>query len=91
MQKSGAENLYFRIRNAMWSERMSDEQKQLCSVCTMVFIYILYSQSHLFQVPLSRTLQQFGISSKGLESPTNLGTAAHPRTVKIFKILTKSS
>ena len=88
----GAENLYISIRNAMWSERMSDERKQLCSVRTMVVIYImLYSQSqkcNLFQVALSRTLQQFGISSKGLKSLRNLGSAAHPRTVKI---LTKSS
>ena len=76
----------------MWSERMSEERKHLCSVRTMVVIYImLYSQSqkcNSFQVALSRTLQQFGISNKGLESLRNLGIAAHPRTVKI---LTRSS
>ena len=52
---------------------------------------MLYSQSkkcNSFQVALSRTLQQFGISNKGLESLRNLGIAAHPRTVKI---LTRSS
>ena len=89
---AGAENFYLSIKNAMWSERMSEERKQLCSVRTMVVIYImLYSQSqkcNSFQVALSRTLQQFGISSKGLESLRNLGIAAHPRTVKI---LTRSS
>ena len=89
---AGAENFYLSIKNAMWSERMSEERKQLCSVRTMVVIYImLYSQSqkcNSFQVALSRTLQQFGISNKGLESLRNLGIAAHPRTVKI---LTRSS
>ena len=52
---------------------------------------MLYSQSkkcNFFQVALSRALQQFGISNKGLESLRNLGIAAHPRTVKI---LTRSS
>ena len=89
---AGAENFYLSIKNAMWSERMSEERKQLCSVRTMVVIYImLYSQlqkCNSFQVALSRTLQQFGISNKGLESLRNLGIAAHPRTVKI---LTRSS
>ena len=88
---SGAENLYLSIRNAMWLERMSEERKQLCSVRAMVVIYMLYSHSqkcNSFQVALSRTLQQFRISNKGLESFTNLSVAAHPRTVKIF---TKSS
>ena len=87
---AGAGNFYLGIKNAMWSERMSEERKQLCSVCTMVVIYImLYSQSHKcnsFQVALSRTLQQFGISNKRLASLRNLGTAAHPRTVKILTI-----
>ena len=89
---AGAENFYLSIKNAMWSERMSEERKQLCTVRTMVVIYImLYSQSqkcNSFQVALSRTLQQFGISNKDLESLRNLGIAAHPRTVKI---LTRSS
>ena len=89
---AGAENLYLSIRNAMWLKRMSEERKQLCSVRAMVVIYImLYSHSqkcNSFEVALSRTLQQFGISNKGLESLRNRGVAAHPRTVKIF---TKSS
>ena len=89
---AGAENFYLSIKNAMGSERMSEERKQLCSVRTMVVIYImLYSQlqkCNSFQVALSRTLQQFGISNKGLECLRNLGIAAHPRTVKI---LTRSS
>ena len=89
---AGAENFYLSIKNCMWSERMSEERKQLCSVRTMVVIYImLYSQSkkcNSLQVALSRTLQQFGISNKGLESLRNLGIAAHLRT---FNILTRSS
>ena len=56
---AGAENFYLSIKNAMGSERMSEEHKQLCSVRTMVVIYImLYSQSqkcNAFQVALSRT------------------------------------
>ena len=46
---------------------------------------MVYSQSqrcNSFQIALSRTLQQFGISEKGLESLRNLGITAHPRTVK---------
>ena len=52
----------------------------------MVIIYIMvYSQSqrsNSFQVALSRTLQQFGITEQGLQSLRNLGIAAHPHTVK---------
>ena len=41
---AGAENFYLSIKNAMGPERMSEERKQLCSVRTMVVIYImLYS------------------------------------------------
>ena len=52
----------------------------------------MYSQSqksNAFQIALSRTLQQFGITKEGLESLRNLGIAAHPQTV--IKVLTKSS
>jgi hypothetical protein len=52
----------------------------------MVVIYIMmYSHSqraNWFQITLSRTLQQFGISDQGLVSLRNLGVAVHPRTVK---------
>ena len=52
----------------------------------MVIIYIMvYSQSqrsNSFQVALSRTVQQFGITEQGLQSLRNLGIAAHPHTVK---------
>ena len=58
----------------------------------MVIIYrMMYSQSqkcNLFQVALSRTLQQFGISNEGIESLRNLGIAAHPQTIRAS---TKSS
>lgn len=46
---------------------------------------MMYSQSqavNLFQVTLTRTLQQFGITDQGSASLRNLGVAAHPRTVK---------
>eukprot|EP00112_Aurelia_sp_Birch-Aquarium-sp1_P011254 Seg2367.2 transcript_id=Seg2367.2/GoldUCD/mRNA.D3Y31 product="NIF3-like protein 1" protein_id=Seg2367.2/GoldUCD/D3Y31 len=52
----------------------------------MVIIYMLiYGQSqkaNSFQIALSRTLKQFGISEQGLMSLRNLGIAAHPHTVK---------
>ena len=90
-----AENLYFCIYNAICTEQMSDERKNLAKVRTMVIIYIMvYSQSqrcNSFQIALSRTLQQFGISEKGLESLRNLGITAHPRTVKVQSKLSSSS
>ncbi len=84
--------MYGCIKDAICHERMSHERKHLSSIRTMVIIYIMmYSRSqksNSFQVALSRTLQQFGISDEGMESLRNLGIAAHPRTVKAF---TKSS
>ena len=92
---SGAENLYFCIYDAICTEQMSDERKDLVKVRTMVIIYIMvYSQSqrcNSFQIALSRTLQQFGISERGLESLRNLGITAHPRTVKAQSKLSSSS
>ena len=42
----GAENLYHCIKDAICSDRMSDERKHLSQVRTMVVIYIMvYSQS----------------------------------------------
>ena len=83
---AGAENLYNCIQNAICSDRMSTERKHLSKLRTMVIIYIMiYSQSqrsNAFQVALSRTLQQFGITEQGLQSLRNLGIAAHPHTVK---------
>jgi hypothetical protein len=91
---SGAENLYFCIYDAICTEQMSDERKDLVKVRTMVIIYIMvYSQSqrcNSFQIALSRTLQQFGISERGLESLRNLGITAHPRTVKAQSKLSSS-
>ena len=91
----GAENLYHCIKDAICSDRMSDERKHLSQVRTMVVIYIMvYSQSqrsNSFQVALSRTLQQFGISEQGLQSLRNLGIAAHPHTVKAQAKLSSSS
>ena len=51
---------------------------------------MMYSQSqksNIFQIALSQTLQQFGITKERLECLRNLGIAAHPQTVKV---LTKS-
>ena len=85
-RNAGAENLYSCIYDAICTEQMSDERKKLVKVRTMVTVYILaYSQSqrcNSFQIALSRTLQQFGISERGLESLRNLGITAHPCTVK---------
>ena len=71
---------------------MPEERKHLSGIRIMVIIYIMmYSQSqksNAFQIALSRTPQQFGITKEGLESLRTLGIAAHPRTVKV---LTKSS
>ena len=83
---AGAENLYRCIKDAICSERMSHERKHLSGIRTMVIIYIMmYSQSqkcNLFQVALSRILQQFGISNEGIESLRNLSIAAHPQTIR---------
>ena len=91
----GAENLYNCIKDAICSDRMSDERKYLSQLGTMVVIYIMvYSQSqrsNSFQVALSRTLQQFGISEQALQSLRNLGIAAHPHTVKAQSKLSASS
>ena len=82
----GAHNLYNCIKDAICSEKMSDERKHLSEVRTMVIIYIMvYSKSqksNSFQVALSRILLQFGVSQQGLESLKNLGIAAHPETVR---------
>ena len=51
-------------------------------------MYFQSQESNAFQIALSRTLQQLGITKEGLESLRNLGIAAHPQTVKA---LTKSS
>eukprot|EP00112_Aurelia_sp_Birch-Aquarium-sp1_P025550 Seg855.2 transcript_id=Seg855.2/GoldUCD/mRNA.D3Y31 product="hypothetical protein" protein_id=Seg855.2/GoldUCD/D3Y31 len=85
-EQAGAKKLFSSIYNAMISEKMSKNRKDLSKVRTMVIIYMMvYRQSqkaNSFQVTLSRTLQQFGISEQGLISLRNLGIAAHPHTVK---------
>ncbi len=57
---SGAENLYFCIYDAICTEQMSDERKNLVKDRIMMIIYIMvYSQSqrcNSFQIALSRTL-----------------------------------
>ena len=74
---------------------MSTERKKLSKLRTMVVIYIMiYSQSqrsNAFQVALSRTLQQFGISEQGLQSLRNLGITAHAHTVKAKAKLSSAS
>ena len=67
---AGAENFYLSIKNAMWSERMSEERKQLCSVRTMVVIYImLYSQSqkcNSFKLLYQEHCNNLGLATKAL-------------------------
>ena len=74
---------------------MSEKRKNLNKIRTMVIMYImLYSQSqkcNSFQVTLSRTLEQFGISRQGLESLRNLGIVAHPKTTNILTKLSSST
>ena len=81
-----AQNVFPYICNAMCVERMSDNRLTLNKIRTMVIIYIMvFGQSHKcnwFQIALSRTLSQYGISESGLSALRNLGIAAHPRTVK---------
>lgn len=92
---AGAENIYMCIKDAICSDRMTDERLHLSSIRTMVIIYIMvFSQSqksNSFQIALSRTLQQFGISQQGLEYLRNLGITAHPKTVKTMAKLSASS
>ena len=82
----GAEKLFRTIYHGMISDRMSENRRRLNKTRTMVITYMmLYGQSqrcNWFQVALSRTLQQFGITERGLTSLMNLGIAAHPHTVK---------
>ena len=89
----GADNLYNCIKDAICSEKMSDERKHLSEVHTKVIIYIMVcsksQKSNSFQVALSRILLQFGISQQGLESLKNLGITAHPETIR--KNVAKSS
>ena len=81
-----AQDVFPYICNAMCVERMSDNRLTLNKIRTMVIIYIMvFGQSHKcnwFQIALSRTLSQYGISESGLSALRNLGIAAHPRTVK---------
>ena len=46
-------------------------------------MYFQSQESNAFQIALSRTPQQFGITKEKLESLQNLGIAAHPQTVKV--------
>ena len=82
----GAEKLYSTIFGSMCPDQISNERKHLTKIRAMVIIYIMmYSLSqkaNWFQIALSRTLQQFGITERGLASLKNLGIAAHPHTVK---------
>jgi len=90
-----ADRLYSCIQEALVLDHISEKRKNLNKLRTMVIIYImLYSQSqkcNAFQVNLSRTLQQFGISKQGLESLRNLGIVAHPKTVNILTKLSSST
>ena len=92
---TGASELYSCIQEAIMLDQMSEKCRNLNKMRTIVIMYImLYSQSqkcNSFQVTLSRTLQQFGISRQGLESLRNLGIVAHPKTTNILTKLSSSS
>eukprot|EP00794_Sanderia_malayensis_P004178 gene4178-4734_t len=85
-QEAGANKIFPFIFNAICVERMSESRCELNKIRAMVVIYMMvFGQSqkaNWFQVALSRTLSQYGISDYGLASLRNLGIAAHPRTVK---------
>ena len=80
---TGVENLYHCIKDAICHERMSHERKHLSGIRTMVIIYIMMyarsQKSNSFQVALSRTLQQFGVSSEEIRSLRNLHTQKQSR------------
>ena len=82
----GAGMIFKKIHESMCSERMSESRHSLNKLRTMVIIYMLIygrcQRANSFQVALSRTLKQFGISEQGLISLRNLGIAAHPHTVR---------
>ena len=83
---AGAGKLVATIYQSICTERMSESRVCLNKSRTMVIIYMLiYGQSqkaNSFQVALSTTLRQFGLSEQGLMSLRNLGIAAHPHTIK---------
>ena len=85
-QNAGAGKLFSIIFEAMCGERMSVGRAKLTKLRSMAIVYMMiYGQSqraNWFQVALSRTLKQFGISEEGLIALRNLGIAAHPHTVK---------
>lgn len=85
-QNAGAGKLFSIIFEAMCCERMSASRARLTKLRSMAIIYMMiYGRSqkaNWFQVALSRTLKQFGISEEGLIALRNLGIAAHPHTVK---------
>ncbi len=85
--EAGAGNIFPFLFNAMSFGRTSESRAQLNKIRTMVVIYMMiYGQSqkaNWFQLALSRTLLQYGISHHGLASLRNLGIAAHPKTIKV--------
>ena len=92
---ASAGELYSCIQESIMLDQMSEKRKNLNKIRTMVIMYImLYSQSqkcNSFQVTLSRTLEQFGISRQGLKSLWNLGIVAHPKTTNIPTKLSSST
>ena len=81
-----APNVFPYIYHAICAEKISGNRVMLNKLRTMVIIYVMIfgqsQKSNWFQVALSRTLSQFGISECGLAALRNLGIAAHPRTIK---------
>lgn len=83
---AGAENFYRCIKDATCHGECHTN-RNICDVqlytynCDNIYCDVLtISKFNSFQVVLSRTLEQFGISNEGIESLRNLGIAAHPAT-----------
>ena len=94
-QDAGAFKIFPFILNAICVERMSESRRELNRIRAMVIIYMMVfgqpQKANWFQVALSRTLSQYGISDYGLASLRNLGIAAHPRTVKSASLSSSTS
>ena len=56
-----------------------------------MMVFVQSQKANWFQITLSRTLSQYGISDHGLTALRNLGIAAHPQTVKSASLSSAAS
>ena len=82
---AGATSIYEMILGAMATDRQTPGRRHLNEKRAVSIMYsLVYGQSqraNWFQVATARTLQGFGITSRGVETLRNMGYTAHPRTV----------